>query len=132
MLCRWNHVPPQLLRQGLEERRNLLPDQARHEPIELLRLQLIEEMQGRRRGYSVEHMPWLEAVGKLQVDASGADALRELRFRDPGRGVPHQVVAGHEEELRARALRLLPPLLEARAVDDALRDDAVVEGVDRF
>ena len=85
MLRRRNQVPPELLGQRLEELRHLLPDQPRHQPLEWLRLELVEQVQRRRHCHPVERMPRLEAVRELQRDAARLDAVGELGLGDAGR-----------------------------------------------
>ena len=61
--------------------------------------------------------------GHLQV-------VRELFGGDARRLVAHQVFAAEMQQLRVLALRLLAPLVEVRAVGDALGYPRVVERVE--
>src|SRR6185436_7045019 len=82
VLRRRHQVAPELLRKRPDELRDLLPYQARHEPLEPVGIELVQEVQRHGRGHPVQGMPRLEAVVELEIDARDAHAFGELFLRD--------------------------------------------------
>ena len=107
-----------VLGQELQECRQFLADESRHQPVDLGRLDAVEQVERQPQRHAVERMPGLEAVLELARHAVDDERLGEQGVvgADP---LADDVLARQEQGPRIRRFGLAPPLLERGAVVDA-------------
>ena len=118
--------------QALHQREHLVLQHARHQPFTALFVDLVQCVDRHADGDPVLRVARLVQVARRAIDTAEAQNLRERRSRDAGRLVPHQFVAGEEQQLRLALAFVAIPALEARAAEHVGRQLLIVKRVDQF
>ena len=127
-----NQTGARPLRQALEQRQQLLLEQAGHQPLQALRRNLVERGQRREHSDTVTRTARVEGVVELQFQRAEFEPVGEGLGGDARRLVPHELVALQEQQLGVGAGRVAIPAVEAGAAVHLGRYLLVVEGVDQF
>jgi len=115
------------LGQRLDQPGQLVTYHARHQPLRLRGIQLVEQCQRYGGRHTVERMARFEAVFEFDLGAIQQQLLRELLLGDRIRTVAHQVIACQVQQPWLALLRSLAPGLETDAVEYVLADTLVVK-----
>ena len=128
LLRQWEQVTPQPLGQRLEIGRHFVAHHARHQPVKRGIAQCIQQMQRHGHGDAIQRMTWFKTVMQFPVVAfTAAQGFGELFFGNVVRGMAHQILAREMQHARIFRFGCLTPRFKARAVDDAHRQDFVIE-----
>ena len=120
-----------LLRHGLEQRGDLLFEEAGHQPFAAVGRDLVEHGQRHGQRYAVVRIAGLVEVAQGQLLPQNLESGRKALGGDAFRLVPHELVARQVKQFGLGLLRRLPPSLEAGEVIDPGRNQAVVESLDQ-
>ena len=107
-----------LLRQGLEQGRDLVGQHAWHQPFGPHRIDLVECEKRHGQGHAIVVGAGLEMVGRLKRHAAHAQTLRELAVVDAVGLLAHQQFARQLEQPRLSATGGSPPALKLLAAGD--------------
>ena len=110
---RGHEVPPQLLGERLDQRDDLLLQQARHEPAELLAIELAQRLARHGERHAVRLRAGLEAIRQRQLHRPHRQAIGELRGVRGRRLLAQQVGRRQEQQLGILAFRSATPTLQA-------------------
>ena len=131
LLGQRNAMPANPLGQALEQGQHLLLAHARHEPVDLHRIDLIEARQRNGDGHAIVCSPGLESVIECKPQAALLDHGGEGLRGDAIGLMAHEVFTPEEKQLGLLTRGLSPPLPQAIEVIHRGRNPAVVEGLDQ-
>ncbi len=120
-----------LLRHRLQQRGDLLLQQARHQPFTAVGRDLVQHRQRHRQGHAVVRLAGLVQVGERQFLAQHLEARRKAISGHPLGVVAHQLVARQVQQLRIGLLGRLAPCVERSQVEHIRGNLAVVESLDQ-
>ncbi len=127
-----HQIAPDFLRQGLDELRHLLRQDARYQPLAARRGDLIDECQRHGEGDAIIVLARREVVAQREADVVYLELRRKLVGGDASRLVPHQIVFLQVQQLGIIALSLFTPMLKTRTVVYVSCDPCIVESKDQL
>src|SRR3569832_228920 len=123
-----HEVPAQRLGQALDERGDLVLQEARHQPLESLRCKLIEQGQRHQHAHAVFRVAGLEVILQRETGAVDVAPIRKLRGRHLARRAAHEIVLCEKQAVWLLLLDHPAPVLEAATVAHIRGDTLVVKG----
>ena len=120
-----------LLRHGLHQRRDLLLQQSRHQPLAAVCRDLVEHGQRHGERHAIVGLAGLVQIGEFELLPEHLQRGREAVGGDALGLVAHQLLARQVQQLWLGLLRRLAPGLQAGDVTHVRRQLAVVEGLDQ-
>mmetsp|Transcript_59145 Transcript_59145/g.139251 ORF Transcript_59145/g.139251 Transcript_59145/m.139251 type:complete len:488 (-) Transcript_59145:706-2169(-) len=121
-----------LLVQAFQQRRHLLRQHARHQPLGALLADLVERKEGHGHRQPVARVAGLVQVVRRAIDATEADDLGKGLAGDACGLMAHQLVLAELKQLVVGLAGLAPPLQQRGAAEHVGRQLVVVEGVDQL
>ena len=125
-------IAPQILRQRLDQKSQLVAQQARHQPVAAVFIHLIEQMQRHDQGHTIEYMAGIEAVGQIVGLHAHDHGIGELLLGHLPGSVAHEEFACEEQAPRFRALGFAAPFFEIHRAVNAFGNARGVERDNRL
>src|SRR6266581_3374775 len=122
----------EFLRQRLQQRRHLVPEHARHQPLAAVQRHLVHRRQRQRQRDAVIGGAGIVVIAEAQPMTMDIELVGKGLGGDAIGLVAHQLFALEIKPLRHRRLGVAPPVVEGRQRGDVLGNPAVVEGVDQL
>ena len=120
-----HEMDAQGFRQRLDQRRDLLAQQTRHQPAERVRIQLIEEMQRNDGGDAILLVTRLEAVLQRNPQRPQLEMIGKIPGIQRGIFLGGDIADGQLEQIGIALFRALAPALEGHAVAHVRRNSLV-------